>query len=211
MIFGHEGDYPPSISDLNGKTIDYVDTFRYLGAEIDYKSHLTGDTEINNRVDSAEGKFYQHGKKFFNKMISLKTRVNLLNSLVRSRLTYGCQVWSLTANQYGLLNTTYNRMLRIMIRNGFKRKENSWAFAVTNEELYKICGTEHLEKFIYRQQRAYVAHVIRRDESSISKRLMFNADTSHRRGVSTNLLKTVLAREGRPEEVFYIDCIQKKL
>ena len=102
-------------------------------------------------------------------------------------------------------------MLRIMIRNGFKRKENSWAFAVTNEELYKICGTEHLEKFIHRQQRAYVAHVIRRDESSISKRLMFNADTSHRRGVSTNLLKTVLARDGRLEEAFYSDCLQKKL
>ena len=182
-----------------------------FGAEIDYKSHLTGDTEINARVDSAEGKFYQHGKKFMNKTISLKTRVNLLNSLVRSRLTYGCQVWCLTANQYGLLNATYNRMLRIMIRNGFKRKENSWAFVIPNKELHKICGTENLENFINRQQRGYVAHVIRRDEISITKRLMFNADASHRRGVRTNLLKTVLTREGRPNEAFYNDCLQKKI
>ena len=112
---------------LNDKTIDNVDTFRYLGAEIDYKSHLTGDTEINARVDSAKAKILPAWEKFMNKMISLKTRVNLLNSLVRSRFTYGCQVWSLTANQYGLLNTTYNRMLRIMVRNGFIRKESSWS------------------------------------------------------------------------------------
>ena len=119
-IFVHKGDYPTSISKLHGKTIDNVSIFRYLGAQIDYKNHFTGDTEINTRIDSAEGKFYQHGRKFTNENISLKTRVTLLNSLVRSRLTYGCQVWSLTANQYGLLNATYNRMLRIMVRNGFK-------------------------------------------------------------------------------------------
>ena len=77
MIFGHKGDYPLSISELNGKTIDNVDTFRYLGAEIDYKSHLTGNTEINARVDSAEGKFYQHGKKFMNKTIIIKNESKL--------------------------------------------------------------------------------------------------------------------------------------
>ena len=97
MIFSHEGEYPASISSLSGKPIDNVDIFRYLGALIVPKSHLTGDSEINFRVDSAEGKFYQHGKKFMNKSISLKTRVTLLNSLIRSRLTYACQTWSLTA------------------------------------------------------------------------------------------------------------------
>ena len=129
-----------------------------------------------------------------NENISLKTRVTLLNSLVRSRLTYGRQVWSLTANQYGLLNATYNRMLRIMVRNGFKRKDDSWAFVLPNVEMHRICGTENLENFINRQQRAYVAHVIRKDDKSITKRLTFNADASHRRGTNTNLLKTVLVR-----------------
>ena len=211
MIFGHEGDYPKTISELHGKTIDNVCNFRYLGAQIDYKNHFTGDTEINTRIDSAEGKFYQHGRKFMNKNISLKTRVALLNSLVRSRLTYGCQVWSLTANQYGLLNATYNRMLRIMVRNGFKRKVDSWAFVLTNIEMHKICGTENLEAFINRQQRAYVAHIVRKNDKSITKRLTFNADASHRRGTNSNLLKTVLTRDGRSEQAFYQDCLEKKL
>ena len=86
MIFSHEGEYPASISSLSGKPLDNVDIFRYLGALIDHKSHLTGDSEINFRSDSAEGKFYQHGKKFMNKSIYLKTQVTLINSLIRSRL-----------------------------------------------------------------------------------------------------------------------------
>ena len=62
MIFGHEGEYPTTIASLNNTNVDNVSEFRYLGALIDYKSHLTGDSEINFRIDSAIGKFYQHGK-----------------------------------------------------------------------------------------------------------------------------------------------------
>ena len=47
------------------------------------------------------------------------------------------------------------------------------------------------------QKRTYVAHVIRKDDKSITKRLSFNADASHRRGMNTNLLKSG-ARSRRP-------------
>ena len=110
MIFGHEGEYPTSIASLKDTNIDNESIFRYLGALIDYKSHLTRDNEINFRIDSAVGKFYQHGKKFLNKSISLKTRVLLLNALIRSRLTYACQNWCLTARQRDSLDATYNKM-----------------------------------------------------------------------------------------------------
>ena len=188
-----------------------MSTFRYLEALIDYKSHLTGDNEINFRIDSAVGKFYQHGKKFLNKSISLKTRVLLLNALIRSRLTYACQNWCLTARQRDSLDVTYNKMLRMMVRKGFKRKENSWAFVLSNEELYKICATENVSSFIERQQKSYVAHIIRRDDEALSKRLTFNDDVSHRRGITISLLRNVINREEKPAHVFYNDCMSKKI
>ena len=121
--------------------------------------HLTGDTEINFRIDCAESKFYQHGKKFMNHSISFKTQVTLLNALVRSRLTYACQTWSLTARHSELLNTTYNRMLRIMVHRGCRRNEDSWSFVLSNTELRRICGTDTLDEFIHhRQQKSYIAH-----------------------------------------------------
>ena len=211
MIFGHEGEYPTSIASLNDIHVDNVSEFRYLGALIDYKSHLTGDSEINFRIDSAVGKFYQHGKKFMNKSISLKTRVLLLNSLIRSRLTYACQTWCLTAKQRDSLDVTYNRMLRIMVRNGFKRKPNSWAYALTNEELYQICGTESVSVFIIRQQTRYVAHIVRKEDDSLTKRLTFNDDRCHQRGITTSLLKNTIKRDGRQPCLFYADCLNKKL
>ena len=189
----------------------FTSEFRYLGALIDYKSHLTGDSEINFRIDSAIGKFHQHGKKFMNKRISLKTRVLLLNSLIRSRLTYACQTWCLTVKQRNSLDSSYNRMLRMMIRNGFTRKENSWAYVLSNEDLYKICGTESISVFVYRQQQRYIAHNVRKEDNSMTKRLTFNDNASHQRGAAISLLKNVMRRDGRPPSTFYSDCLSKKI
>ena len=92
MILNHDcsEEYPTSICNIDDKAIENVKVFRYLGCEIKYDEVYTGDAELNLRIDFAQGKFYQLGKKFMNHNISLNTRVKLLNSLVRSRLTYGC-------------------------------------------------------------------------------------------------------------------------
>ena len=212
MIFSPPvGEYPTTICKLNDEPIENVETFRYLGSLIDHQIHLTGDLEINFRIDCAESKFYQHGKKFMNHSISLKTRVTLLNALVRSRLTYACQTWSLTARHSELLNATYNRMLRIMVRRGFRRKEDSWSFVLSNTELHRICGTDPLDDFIHRQQKSYIAHVIRKGDDSLTKRITFNDDAAHRRGRSTNLMKAVISRDGRSAHAFYEDCLSKKI
>ena len=65
MIFnfdGPESHYPASICNLEGGIIDNVKTFIYLGASIYYNDPLTGDNEVNQRIGSAECKFYQHAK-----------------------------------------------------------------------------------------------------------------------------------------------------
>ena len=89
MIFNFNGpddEYPESILSLDGKRIDNVKTFKYLGSQVQYDQPTTGDTEITCRIDMAESKFYEHGKKLMNFKIHLSTRVSILNSLVRSRL-----------------------------------------------------------------------------------------------------------------------------
>lgn len=196
-------DYPSTIAQLNGVEIKNVDCFCYLGAQIHNAEHTTGDAEINFRIDSAENKFYQHGKKFMNKRISLGTRVQILNSLVRSRLTYGCQTWTLSARHESQLSATYNRMLRMMIRKGFKRKDDSWAFVLTNEDLYSRARTESVIKFIQKQQERYAMKIIRSDEKSLIKRVAFNSDVAHRRGRTNELLKSVAERSGLTPNEFY--------
>lgn len=204
MILSFDGDeYPRSISQLNGEPIENVECFRYLGAQIHHTEHSTGDTEINFRIDSAESKFYQHGKKFMNKRISLKTRVQIFNSLVRSRLTYGCQAWTLTSRHEHQLNAVYIRMLRMMIRRGFKRKEDSWAFVLTNVDVCALCKTDPLTNFIHQQQERYVTKIVRSKDEGLIKRITFNNDAAHRRGPTNDLLKSVIAKTNAPATVFY--------
>ena len=150
MIFnfdGPESHYPSSICSLEGGIIDNVKTFIYLGASIFYKDPLTGDNEVNQRIGSAECKFYQHTKKFLIYRINLNTRVKILNALVRSRLSYGCQTWTLSSEQKNRINSFYCCLLRRMVCGGFKRKEDRMAFEKTNEDLLHICKTEEMSTF----------------------------------------------------------------
>ena len=72
-----------------------METFRYLGDEIKYNEPSTGDSEVQLRIELAEAKFYEMSKKFLNHDIRLSTRIMILNSVVRSWLTYPTETgWS---------------------------------------------------------------------------------------------------------------------
>ena len=212
MILNHDcsEEYPTSICSIDGKPIENVKVFRYLGSEIKYDEEYTGEAELNLRIDFAQGKFYQHGKKFMNHNISLNTRVRLLNSLVRSRLTYGCQIWTLTVRQKQRIGSVYLSMLRKMVRGGYKRNPNQWSFVYTNEDLLRLCNTEPINAFIHRMQRGYVAHLIRKEDSSISKRLLFNTEHIKRPGRYISLLSTVLQRETCVLQTFIKNAMDRK-
>ena len=93
MIFNYEGEYeneiyPESIVTLQNQSIENVTTFRYLGDEIKFNEPSTGEAEVNLRISQAEAKFYEIIKRLTNYKIFLKTRVMIINSIVRSCLTY---------------------------------------------------------------------------------------------------------------------------
>ena len=64
----------------------------------------TGITELNFRADVAECKFYSLSRNLFNMKINIKTRTEMLNSLVRSRMLYSCQTWCCTKTQLTHIN-----------------------------------------------------------------------------------------------------------
>ena len=196
-------EYPDSLCELDKCKIKNVKLFKYLGSNIDYRDASTGDSEINQRLDSAEAKFYEHSKKLLNYKVHLRIRVVILNALVRSRLTYGCQTWTLSAEQKRKINSFYCGLLRRLVRGGFKRKPDSFAFMKSNEELLVVCKTESIEKFIAKLQRRYLAHIIRREDDSLVKTLTFNDDPIHVPGPYTTLRNSVMKREEIGEREFH--------
>ena len=141
--------------------------------------------------------------------ICLKTRVLMLNALVRSRLTYACQAWTLTERQLSRVSSVYMGWIRRMTRNGFKRKENSYAYVYTNEQLLEMAGTEHPRKFIRMLQRSFTAHIIRRNDTELLKRVLFNSEKVQVQGRQINLWDAVLRNEGCTETDFINKAITK--
>lgn len=95
MVWNWKGDedsmYPASIIEINGKKVENVKTFKYLGVWNSFGEDSIGSKEMNYRIGAAAGAFAEHKKLLTNKNIWLKTRVKYLNAYVRSRLIYGCQ------------------------------------------------------------------------------------------------------------------------
>ena len=212
MIFNYAEppeQYPTSIAKLDDEEVGNVKSFKYLEGIIQFDQPTTGDTEITTRIDMAEAKFYEHGKKLMNHKIRLSTRILILNSLVRSRLTYGCQTWTLNNRQKERVNSAYTSMQRKMVRGGYHRKENEWGYKLTNQDILSLCKTESIDAFTSRQKRRYLAHLIRLPDKSITKRMLFNADISVRPGRQTTFIKSAL--DGSNIHQFAQKALMKKI
>ena len=201
--------YPESIAIVNGKSIENVKLFKYLGCQIKFDEPSTGKTELELRIDLAECKFYELGKKLLNFKIMLKTRAKIFNALVRSRLIYACQTWSLTKAQLQHVNSSYMSMIRKMVRGGYRRKENSYKYVLSNKELLEKCDIESLDVFIARQQRNYLAHLIRKPDTSTLKQLVFNNNKSKKQGRKISLYKTVIENEKTTPDLFNRNAIDR--
>jgi len=135
---------PTSIAKLDDEEVGNVKSFKYLGGITQFDQPTTGDTEITTRIDMAESKFYEHGEKLMNHKIKLSTRI-------LSRLTYGCQTWTLNNRQKERVNSAYTSMQRKMVRGGYHRKENEWGYKLTNQDILSLCKTESIDAFTSRQ------------------------------------------------------------
>ena len=137
----------------------------------------------------------------------------VLNSMVRSRLTYSCQTWNLNVQQQQRIRSCYNAMLRKMIRRGFERRnrdENDYSFLITNDEVLQISKTEDVISHVEKQQTKYLAHIARRSNANTAKRLLFNDDKNLKRGRPIKTLEQyVLENNNTTADQFYRGALRK--
>ena len=210
----NEGSYPKTIVNLKGQCIENVEVFRYLGDDIHYDQPSTGDAEIDLRIAVAQNKFNQMSKKLLNRKIYLKTRVYILNTMVRSRLTYSCQTWNINQQQQKRVQSTYVSMLRKMIRGGFRKtldgnNQETFKYVLSGEDVLEICETEDVLEFIKRRQESYLSHIARQKNSSIIKRLLFNDNENRKKGRPIKTLEDHVL-EGKLADNFYKEALRKR-
>ena len=110
------------------------------------------------------------------KQYSLKTKIKLYNSNVKSVLLYGSECWRVVKNEMPLLNSFHNTCLR-------RISKIFWPNKISNNDLYRKTGCQNIETEIQIKRLNWVGHVLRMETSRSAKKcLRWNPPGKRKRG-----------------------------
>ena len=154
--------------------LEHVDAFRYLGHQI---SSSSSGLFLNAQIEAAWSAFNSNSKVLNNRAIRLKTRIDILESLVRSIMLYSCQAVDLTQRQKAELDALYRSFLRKMICGTWKRTniddDGVHTPIMTNARLNELTDIISIENFVEKQFLKFQAHITRLPNHKIQKKLQF--------------------------------------
>jgi hypothetical protein len=154
MVVGRAGEKISII--CNGGTLEQVESFRYLGAIIDENGD--GSREIKARLGMARTVMGSLTALWKDRAIGSGLKSRLMRSLVWPVALYGCETWTLRAEDKRRISafemTTYRRMLRV-----------SWREFRTNESiLEELQPGQRLLEVVKKRKLNYFGHMIRADK-----------------------------------------------
>ncbi|GFR98540.1 hypothetical protein ElyMa_002771700 [Elysia marginata] len=113
---------------IGDQPLEDVDAFCYLGSNIDQEGGTL--KEIKGRIGKAQAAFTTLGRLWKTRDISLKTKLRIFNSNVKSVLLYGCEAWNASTMCIKRIQVFINRCLRRILR-------IKWTDKISNESLWE--------------------------------------------------------------------------
>nr|KAG5697797.1 hypothetical protein BaRGS_016059 [Batillaria attramentaria] len=114
------------------------------------------------------------------KVVSIRTKLRIFNSNVKSVLLYGCETWRITKTMQQKIQTFLNTCLRRIFN-------IRWPEKIRNEELLERAGQEPVAKQILRRKWGWIGHTLRKPASSTTRQaLTWNPQGKRKRGRPRN-------------------------
>ena len=114
---------------VGGEPIREVESFVFLGWVVDQQGGT--DRDVTARISKARAAFVMLKNIWASRGISMRTKLRIFNSNLKSVLLYGCEIWRITQTMQQKIQTFFNTCLRRIYKsNGLGRSE------------MKICGSE---------------------------------------------------------------------
>ena len=114
---------------VGGEPIREVESFVYLGSVVDQQGGT--DRDVTVRIGKARAAFVMLKNIWASGGISMRTKLRIFNSNVKSVLLYGCETWRTTQTMQQKIQTFFNTCLSASTKsNGRRRYE------------MKLCGSE---------------------------------------------------------------------
>merc|ERR1712002_1362997 len=131
---------------LNGKRIEEVGIYRYLGVDISNDSGM--GEEVNHRIGEARRAWGAFKDVWKNRHISREAKVGMYEGMIEPSLLYGCETWVLNVQDRRRMESVEMICLRNIC--GLRRIDR-----VTNVEIRKMCGknlsvSERMDQGIHR-------------------------------------------------------------
>ena len=172
---------------VENKPLDEVETFTYLGSIVNQQGGTVAD--VKARISKARTAFNQLSKIWKASNISLRTKLRLFNSNVKSVLLYGCETWKTTQTIIKRLQTFINRCLRNILK-------IKWQDRIRNEDLYSRTGQKDIITEIGLRRWRWIGHTLRKPCGNITRQaLQWNPQGTRTKGRPRETWKRSMDRD----------------
>nr|KAG5699763.1 hypothetical protein BaRGS_014179 [Batillaria attramentaria] len=178
---------------VGGEPIREVESFVYLGSVVDGQGGT--DRDVTARIGKARAAMVMLKNVWASKVVSIRTKLRIFNSNVKSVLLYGCETWRTTKTMQQKIQTFLNTCLRRIFN-------IRWPEKIRNEELWERAGQEPVAKQILRRKWGWIGHTLRKPASSTTRQaLTWNPQGKRKRGRPRNSWRRDTEAELLPTEI----------
>lgn len=178
---------------IDNTEIEEVKEFLYLGSIIDIKGGT--DADINNRIKKAQQSFRMLSTVWKSSVYTLRTKLRIFRTNVKSTLLYGCETWRSTSSSTHKLQTFINKCLRMILR-------IFWPMTISNDELHRRCDETPIINQIRKRKWGWIGHILRRDAGDIARNaLEWNPQGKRRVGRPANTWRRSTIEELRNQNM----------
>nr|KAG5697588.1 hypothetical protein BaRGS_019809 [Batillaria attramentaria] len=182
---------------VGGESIREVESFVYLGSVVDGQGGT--DRDVTARIGKARAAMVMLKNIWASKVVSIRTKLRIFNSNVKSVLLYGCETWRTTKTMQQKIQTFLNTCLRRIFN-------IRWPEKIRNEELWERAGQEPAAKQILRRKWGWIGHTLRKPTSSTTRQaLTWNPQGKRKRGRPRNSWRRDTEAELYKQGEFFFD------
>lgn len=175
---------------LNNAAVEIVNKFQYLGSVITTDGGVEED--VKNRIRLANFAFSKMRNLWYSHRVSLRLKLRIFNSNVKSVLLYGCETWKVSNNIMKKLQVFTNRCLRKIC--GIFYPE-----IISNENLLNITNQNGIERDIGMRKWKWIGHTLRKASDDIARQAMtWNPPGRRKRGAPATTWQSSVQRQAAP-------------
>lgn len=180
---------------FNEVAVGEVEQFKYLG------SILTPDggaeLDIENRISKARTAFGALSRVWQSNAITMRTKLRIFETNVKSVLLYACETWKVTATITKKLQVYINRCLRRILK-------IRWPRIISNRALWQQTNQVAIDVEIRKRKWRWIGHTLRKDNTEIAKQALdWNPQGTRRVGRPKKTWRTtVLAEAGSQQKTW---------